>query len=296
MQCLFGALTTAMVLSDRQLPGNYKPEMTRPLVSRSRVSVPSLTTVALLSLIIAVPLAEPTLAAPIADASAVPDRDGPITETTNAAEPAGNVQVPAAAGQQASQPAPVLPTLVADINLTTQTMTVHVNNRQLYLWRISSGRGGYQTPVGTFRPEWMARIWYSRQYEMSPMPHAVFFKSGAAIHGTAVVGQLGTPASHGCIRLAPSHAAIFYQLVGKHGLLTTRIMVHGRAPVRQDRIASREVNLGARDFASARRYDRYPYGYAFRGGADFYSPGYQRYQPPVQYAPGRYDRLPLHWR
>ena len=44
-------------------------------------------------------------------------------------------------------------------------------------------------------------MWYSRKYDMSPMPYSVFFRGGYAIHGTGYVKQLGRPASHGCVRL-----------------------------------------------------------------------------------------------
>jgi hypothetical protein len=69
------------------------------------------------------------------------------------------------------------------------------------------------------------------------MPHSVFFKGGAAIHATTSLGRLGTAASHGCVRLAPANAETFYKLVSKHGLAMTRVVVTGKAPVYEDRIA-----------------------------------------------------------
>jgi hypothetical protein len=39
--------------------------------------------------------------------------------------------------------------------------------------------------------------------------------------------MLGQPASHGCIRLAPANAATFYNLVTRHGLASTRVVVTG---------------------------------------------------------------------
>ncbi len=71
----------------------------------------------------------------------------------------------------------------------------------------------------------MHRMWYSRKYEMSPMPYSVFFRGGYAIHGTGYVKQLGRPASHGCVRLATSNAAQFYSLVREMGPGNTRIIV-----------------------------------------------------------------------
>jgi hypothetical protein len=63
----------------------------------------------------------------------------------------------------------------------------------------------------------MQRMHYSRKYDMSPMPHSIFFRGGYAIHGSYATGALGRPASHGCIRLAPGNAALLYHLVRAEG-------------------------------------------------------------------------------
>src|SRR5215218_4958323 len=60
-----------------------------------------------------------------------------------------------------------------------------------------------RTPAGSYYVQRMERMWYSRKYHMSPMPHALFFEGGLAIHGTSAIRQLGRPASHGCVRLSP---------------------------------------------------------------------------------------------
>jgi hypothetical protein len=62
------------------------------------------------------------------------------------------------------------------------------------------------------------------------MPYAVFFNRGVAVHGTAAVGALGRPASHGCVRLRTGNAKIFYNLVHKHGTRQTKIVVRGTPP------------------------------------------------------------------
>ncbi len=129
-----------------------------------------------------------------------------------------------------------------------------------YVWPVSSGSRGHDTPTGNFKPVWMSKMWYSRQYEYAPMPNAIFFHGGAAIHGTAYVGSLGRPASHGCVRLAPRNAATLYKLVGSHGKAATRISVHGTpnhgaepevASRRQDRRYRRVRRLRARGGQSA---------------------------------------------
>jgi hypothetical protein len=60
------------------------------------------------------------------------------------------------------------------------------------------------------------------------MPHAIFFTpDGHAIHGTNHARQLGRPASHGCVRLAPRQAATLFALVRAEGLASTQVVVEG---------------------------------------------------------------------
>jgi lipoprotein-anchoring transpeptidase ErfK/SrfK len=71
----------------------------------------------------------------------------------------------------------------------------------------------------------MARRWFSRKYYNSPMPHSIFFHGGYAIHGSYEIRRLGGPASHGCVRLHPVHAAALFALVQKYGSGNTRIVI-----------------------------------------------------------------------
>jgi len=114
--------------------------------------------------------------------------------------------------------------LVANIDVSSQTMTVRYGST-VYRWAVSTARPGYFTPRGTYRPQRTARMWYSRKYDMSPMPYSVFFHGGYAIHGTGAVRQLGRPASHGCVRLHTANAATFYSMVREVGFGNTRIVV-----------------------------------------------------------------------
>lgn len=191
--------------------------------------------------IITEPAAAPAVA-PAAQLPAAPSSPVPAT---------GETAAPAAEAAPAEPPKPVLPTLIAKVNLTTQTMVVVVNGKPTHTWKVSSGADGYATPVGNFKPDWMAKMWYSRQYDNAPMPHAVFFKGGAAIHATTSIGRLGTAASHGCVRLAPANAEAFFKLVTRHGLSMTRVVVSGRAPVYEDRIARRDRTTGSRSSRQA---------------------------------------------
>ncbi len=114
------------------------------------------------------------------------------------------------------------------VDKTNQRMTVQVDGATAHNWAISTGRSGYNTPNGTYRPQRLARKWNSRKYHWAPMPHSVFFHGGFAIHGSYETGRLGRPASHGCIRLHPSNAARLFALVKQHGMDGTRITVTGQ--------------------------------------------------------------------
>ena len=111
------------------------------------------------------------------------------------------------------------------IDKSSQTMTVSVDGLARHQWPVSTGRRGYGTPSGVFHPQMMARRWFSRRYYNSPMPHSIFFYHGFAIHGTTELARLGGPASHGCVRLHPSHAATLFALVERNGPRNTRIEI-----------------------------------------------------------------------
>ena len=115
--------------------------------------------------------------------------------------------------------------VVAYVDIGSQRMNVWVDGARHYSWAVSTARKGYLTPTGSFRPQRLHRSYFSRKYDNAPMPYAVFFHRGWAIHGTNDLGRLGRPASHGCIRLAPAHAGAFYRLIRQYGRADTRIVI-----------------------------------------------------------------------
>ncbi len=115
--------------------------------------------------------------------------------------------------------------VLARVDLSSQRMVVSVNGVPRYSWPVSTARRGYVTPTGTYRPQRLYRRYFSRKYYNSPMPYAVFFRGGYAIHGSYAVNQLGAPASHGCIRLHPGNAATLYGLIESYGPGNTLIQI-----------------------------------------------------------------------
>ncbi|HHK74484.1 MAG TPA: hypothetical protein ENJ57_04890, partial [Rhizobiales bacterium] len=124
------------------------------------------------------------------------------------------------------------PAVVAKINKSRQSMDIYVNGTLKHNWKVSTARRGYRTPVGRFRPGIMKRMHYSRKYNNSPMPWSIFFLGGYAIHGTNAVRRLGSPASHGCIRLRTDNARTLFNLVRKYGRSNPRIEISGSRPAR----------------------------------------------------------------
>jgi lipoprotein-anchoring transpeptidase ErfK/SrfK len=117
------------------------------------------------------------------------------------------------------------PAVSVVIDISSQSMSVRVNGWYYGNWKVSTARPGYHTPRGTYRVQRPAKVYYSREYDNSPMPNSVFFMGGYAIHGSYYVRSLGRPASHGCVRLHPTKAARLYSLVQKYGSRSTRITI-----------------------------------------------------------------------
>lgn len=203
-------------------------------------------------------------------------------------------------GDVADETAPAVPqtpTVIATIDKTTQEMTVFVDGVEEHRWPVSTGLPGYATPGGTFTASSMNEIWYSRQWDNAPMPHAVFFtKKGHAIHATKEVKKLGQPASHGCVRLSPENAETFFNLVKEHGLERTEVVLTGSTPGGDYKIANPD-----------RRYDPYqdygrPVYPRYAPGRNYERYGYNEIQPRVErrrrifvprdQAPRRYQRAP----
>ena len=129
--------------------------------------------------------------------------------------------------------------LLVTIDKDTQKMTVTLDGIERHVWPVSTGLPGYSTPSGTYTASSMNKMWYSRQWDNAPMPHAVFFtREGHAIHGTTEVKRLGNPASHGCVRLSPENAATLFGLVAEAGLDNTQIVLAGLTPGGEGRWAS----------------------------------------------------------
>ena len=136
---------------------------------------------------------------------------------------------------------PAQANILIRVDQSTQHMSVDVDGERLYDWRVSTGRPGYDTPNGAFRPNRMDADHFSQEYDNAPMPDAIFFDlHGHAIHGS--YDPVGHPAaSHGCVRLDPANAAELFNLVNEEGMANTMVEITG------------DVTVALRNSKSARR-------------------------------------------
>jgi len=132
--------------------------------------------------------------------------------------------------------------VLVTIDKSIQQMTVEVDGRPLYQWPVSTGRAGHDTPGGKFRAFRMERDHFSREWDDAPMPFSIFFtEKGHAIHGSYEVKRLGSPVSHGCVRLAPANAEKLFALVEQEGVLNTTVVLTGIAPSGAPAVARRRL-------------------------------------------------------
>ena len=146
------------------------------------------------------------------------------------------------------------------VDKDTQQMTVAVDGVERYNWPVSTGNPSHETPNGKFQTFRMEEDHYSKEFDDAPMPHAIFFtKQGHAIHGTDSVNRLGSPASHGCVRLSRANAQTLWDIVKADGVLNTSVTLTGSSQValaRNPRPASRTARRNAQpDYVTSPDYD-----------------------------------------
>jgi L,D-transpeptidase catalytic domain len=161
--------------------------------------------------------------------------------------------------------APASADILITIDKSSQQMSVAVDGAQRYVWPVSTGRPGYDTPSGTFKPNRMDADHYSQEWDNAPMPHTIFFDMhGHAIHGFFDVKHLGSAVSHGCVRLSPDHAATLFNLIKAEGMSETKVVVAGRTPggdnvpVAQQRLPENETLYNSQPTPLAPGYGQQP--------------------------------------
>jgi hypothetical protein len=174
------------------------------------------------------------------------------------------------------------------VDKDNQQMTVAVDGVARYHWPVSTGIPSYETPNGSFRTFRMEEDHFSKEFDDAPMPHSIFFtKIGHAIHGTDSVNRLGSPASHGCVRLSREHASTLYALVQQEGVLNTTVTLTGSSQVALARNPRPRSNTAVARRAPAQTEQ--PQQYDNAGDPVVITPQLQRVAPQAGFATQRPD-------
>jgi hypothetical protein len=72
--------------------------------------------------------------------------------------------------------------ILITIDKATQQMTVDIDGTTRWIWPVSTGRRGYSTPAGSFRPFRLEEDHYSKEWDEAPMPHSIFFTGDGHCH------------------------------------------------------------------------------------------------------------------
>jgi len=106
-----------------------------------------------------------------------------------------------------------------DVDLSRQTLVVHMGDRPVYATLVSTGSGPVGTPSAT--PKGTYRIWVKLEtsdmdnledvearanYAIEAVPWVMFFHQGYGLHGTFWHDRFGETRSHGCVNLSPRDA------------------------------------------------------------------------------------------
>ncbi len=124
--------------------------------------------------------------------------------------------------------------LFAEILKSKQILNLYIDGELTDSFKVSTGIKGFETPNINTRPagplfkKYTSKKFPGGNYQgLGNMPYAVFVKGGYAIHGTTPgnFSKLGRRASHGCVRMHPDNAKIFYELVKRIGLENTWVTI-----------------------------------------------------------------------
>ncbi|NMG09813.1 L,D-transpeptidase [Brasilonema sp. UFV-L1] len=94
------------------------------------------------------------------------------------------------------------------IDLSEQRLIAWKGNTPVYRVIVSTGKKSTPTPTGVFQIQSKHKVarMKGEDYDISDVPHTMYYSGGYAIHGAYWHKRFGIPVSHGCVNLAPKRA------------------------------------------------------------------------------------------
>ncbi len=157
-------------------------------------------------------------------APTVGDDGLPLPETVAALAPPAPTDDPAPTAAPAPADKPVAPAPAARsgkyiiVDIGDQWLYAYEGEAMVYDAPVSTGRDGFNTPIGTFavyaklRSQTMEGTLGGEYYRVPNVPNVMYVVGGVAIHGTYWHSRFGSGArlSHGCINVGLEQAAWLY--------------------------------------------------------------------------------------
>jgi murein L,D-transpeptidase YcbB/YkuD len=124
------------------------------------------------------------------------------------------------------------PVLTLDLNIPALRLDVYEGAELVKSYPVAVGKPGHDTPIGEYtmdhaewNPWWRpppGRAWTQGKKDTPPGPDnpmgrvKLFFAPLYFIHGTPEAESIGSPASHGCVRMRNADAVELARLVHRH--------------------------------------------------------------------------------
>lgn len=115
--------------------------------------------------------------------------------------------------------------LIAKVSIRDQNLKLYRDGYLAETWKVSTGLDSFPSDPGIFDVSFLSRHHKSSIYESAPMPCAIFYNGGEALHATTATHRLGHKASHGCVRLSHENACRLFDEVKQHGKSTLTVIV-----------------------------------------------------------------------
>jgi lipoprotein-anchoring transpeptidase ErfK/SrfK len=115
--------------------------------------------------------------------------------------------------------------LYIKISIFKQTMKVYRENRLVYKWAISTGKEGYETPLGNFKPIFIRENYRSRVCNRLFLKNVIFLKNDLAIFGVNTDKRLKRGDAYRCIKLGNRNSKTLYSLVKRYGKRRVKIKI-----------------------------------------------------------------------
>jgi len=115
--------------------------------------------------------------------------------------------------------------LYIKIGIFRQVMRVYRENRLVYKWPVSTGRSGFETPLGTYRPIFIRENYNSRVCNRMFLKNVIFLKNDLAIFGASTDRPLKRGDAYRCIKMGKRNSKKLYNLIQQYGKRRVKIKI-----------------------------------------------------------------------